>query len=146
MTQETFWLVLSVAAVVVAVALGVMALVALLVARDARRALRSLDTELAPTLRQARATAEALERVAAELPPRLQRLDQLADETETTLAAIRQAAGAAESIVRGPADVVEGARRTAESVGRGILGGADRLRRRMAGDDALDVEDEAVGE
>jgi len=44
---------------------------------------------------------------------------------------LRATIAAADSIVRGPADVMDGAKRTAESVGKGLLSGADRLRRRM---------------
>jgi uncharacterized protein YoxC len=146
MTIETLWAILAVSAVVIAVALAIVALVALLVARDARRTLRSLDAELAPTLRQARETTASMGRLATDLQARIERLDRLADETEATLVAVRGAADSAQTFVRGPADVVEGARRTAESVGRGILTGADRLRRRMAGDDDGDRDEEAVGE
>lgn len=147
MTQETMWLVLASAATVMAVALALIALTVIAVARDARRLLRHLEAELEPTLGQARATAVSVERIMAEMPRRLDRLDRLADEAEDTLTAVRAAAESAQSIVGGPAEVVEGARRTAESVGRGILTGADRLRRRMSGDEAVAAaEDEAVGE
>ena len=129
MNVETLWAILAVAAVIVAAALGVMAVVLLLLARDLRR-----------LTRQAHATAAELERTVALVPARLERLDRLADEAEETLIALRSTIAAADSIVRGPADVVEGAKRTAENVGKGIVSGAGRLRRRIAG------QDEAVGE
>ena len=78
---------------------------------------------------------EAAERSMAELTARLERVDAIADETQLTLARAREGIDAAVSIVRGPADVMEGARRTVQTVGGGLVSGADRLRRRMSRED-----------
>ncbi len=140
MDEDTFRIVIAVATVLAAVALLVVALVAYRLARDVRRTLERLDDELPATLRQGRSTAEEVSRTVAQVRPRLERLDRLADEAEDTLATLRGTLAATESIVRGPADVMEGARRTVQSVGEGIVSGADRLRRRLTSDD------EAAGE
>jgi uncharacterized protein YoxC len=140
MDEGTFRIVIAAAVVVVAVALLLLSLVAYRLARDVSRTLDRLDQELPSTLRQARSTAEEVSLTAAEVRPRLERLDGLTDQAEETLATLRGTLAATESIVRGPADVMEGARRTVQSVGEGIVSGADRLRRRLASDD------EAAGE
>lgn len=118
-----------------AVSLVVIAVVAYRSSRAVRSSLERLDAELPATLRQARSTAEEVSIAVADAKPRLERLDALADEAEATLATLRGTLAATQSIVRGPADVVEGARRTVQTVGEGIVSGADRLRRRLAGDD-----------
>lgn len=140
MTTETLFLVIGAASVVVALSTGAIAWAVVRLSADLRRTLRALDDEVAPTLRHVRAAAEAAERVALELTPRIERLDALADETEATLARAREGIDAAVSIVRGPADVMEGARRTVQSVGQGLASGADRLRRRVTGEDELPRE------
>lgn len=138
MSEETFRFVVATAAIVVAFALIVLALAAVAVARSARRTLDRLDEEVPPTLAQLRASAAELASLAADAHPRLIRLDGLADEAEETLVSLRGTIAATESIVRGPADVVEGARRTVSSVGEGLVSGADRLRRRFGGDEDAD--------
>jgi len=100
-------------------------------ATEARGLMVTLRDELPQTLQQARVTAASVESLTTEVAPRLGRLERLADEAEETFVALRATIAAADSIVRGPADVMDGAKRTAESVGKGLLSGADRLRRRM---------------
>ncbi|MBA2570615.1 MAG: hypothetical protein H0V04_05485 [Chloroflexi bacterium] len=140
MDDATFRIIVATAAVVTAASLLLTALIAYRLARNVSRTLERLDDELPATLRQARGAAEEVALTVAEARPRLERLDRLADEAEETLVTLRGTLAATQSIVRGPADVVEGARRTVQTVGEGIASGADRLRRRLAGDD------EAVGE
>ncbi|MGI8534421.1 MAG: hypothetical protein ACR2LP_06035 [Candidatus Limnocylindrales bacterium] len=132
MTADTFYLVIALAAIALAVAALLIGRSVMRMAQDLRRLSESLDTELAPTLRQLRMTGEAAERSMAELTARLERVDAIADETQLTLARAREGIEAAVSIVRGPADVMEGARRTVQTVGGGLVSGADRLRRRMS--------------
>ena len=134
MNDETFHLIAAICLVVLAVAAAVAAWAAIRIGADARRLMTTLQTELPQTLHQARATAAAVESLTADLAPRVERLDRLADEAEETLVALRATIAAADSIVRGPADVMDGAKRTAESVGKGLLSGADRLRRKVAGE------------
>lgn len=140
MDENTFRIVVAAAAVVTATALLVTGFVAYRLSRDVGRSLARLDEELPATLRQARSTAQDVSLTVAELRPRLERLDRLADEAEETIVTLRATLSATQSIVRGPADVMEGARRTVQSVGEGIVSGADRLRRRLASDE------EALGE
>lgn len=140
MDEGTFRIVVAAAAVVTATALLVTGFVAYRLSRDVGRSLARLDEELPATLRQARSTAEEVSLTAAEVRPRLERLDSLADEAEETIVTLRATLSATQSIVRAPADVMEGARRTVQSVGEGIVSGADRLRRRLASDE------EAAGE
>ncbi|HLB44625.1 MAG TPA: hypothetical protein VJK49_04500 [Candidatus Limnocylindrales bacterium] len=140
MTPETVNLVVAIAA---GVALGVIALSALIAAlalwrasRDVRRISRSLDealgtvnTELPATLKELRQSATNLARVSAELQPRVERLDSLLDEADASVQSLRATIEAAEDIVRGPAAAMDRARRTVSAAGQGIARGADRLRR-----------------
>lgn len=137
MTAETLYLVIALAAIAVAVAAIIIGRSVMRMAQDLRRLSVTLETELAPTLRQVRTTAEAAERSMAEVTARLERVDAIADETQLTLARAREGIDAAVSIVRGPADVMEGARRTVQTVGGGLASGADRLRRRMTREDEV---------
>lgn len=133
MTAETFDLIAAVCLVVLTVALVAIAFAMVRTAADARRVMSILQDELPQTLQQARATAASVESLTADLLARVERIDRLADEAEETLVALRATIAAADSIVRGPADVMDGAKRTAESVGKGLLSGADRLRRKVSG-------------
>lgn len=135
MNDETFHLIAATCLVVLAVAAAIAAWAVFRIGADARRLMVTLQTEVPQTLQQARATASAVESLTADLAPRVERLDGLADEAEETLVALRATIAAADSIVRGPADVMDGAKRTAESVGKGLLSGADRIRRKVAGED-----------
>ena len=140
MTPETVNLVVAISA---GVALGVIALSALIAAlalwrasRDVRRISRSLDealgtvnTELPATLKELRQSATNLARVSAELQPRVERLDSLLDEADASVQSLRATIEAAEDIVRGPAAAMDRARRTVSAAGQGIARGADRLRR-----------------
>ncbi|MBA3959423.1 MAG: hypothetical protein H0X60_03370 [Chloroflexi bacterium] len=131
MTAETFNLIAAICLVALALAAVGIAWSVMRTATEARGLMVTLRDELPQTLQQARVTAASVESLTTELAPRLERLDRLADEAEETFVALRATIAAADSIVRGPADVMDGAKRTAESVGKGLLSGADRLRRRM---------------
>ena len=135
MNDETFHLIAAICLVVLAVAAAAVAWAVIRGATDARRLMTTLQDEIPQTLQQARSTAAAVAALTAELKPRVERLDGLADEAEETLVSLRATIAAADSIVRGPADVMDGAKRTAENVGKGLLSGADRLRRKIAGED-----------
>ena len=135
MNDEAFHLIAAICLVVLAVAAAAVAWAVIRGASDARRLMAALQAEIPQTLQQGRATAAAVEALTADLRPRVERLDRLADEAEDTMIALRATIAAADSIVRGPADVMDGAKRTAESVGKGLLSGADRLRRKIAGED-----------
>lgn len=131
------WAVIAVALVVVAIAVTVLAVALTRLARDARLLIASSDrmlgliaTDLPPTLGHVRELSANLERLSGELEPRLQRIDELMDETEATLAVLRSSLEATEEIVRGPLDAVNNARNAARSIGEGIASGADRLLRR----------------
>ncbi|MBA3850947.1 MAG: DUF948 domain-containing protein [Chloroflexi bacterium] len=135
MTAETFNLIAAICLVVLTAAVLGIAWAVIRSGAEARRLMAELHEEVPRTLRQASATAASVESLTADLASRVERLDRLADEAEETLVALRATIAAADSIVRGPADVMDGAKRTAESMGKGLLSGADRLRRRIAGED-----------
>jgi hypothetical protein len=135
MTAETFNLIAAICLVALALAAVGIAWSVMRTATEARGLMVTLRDELPQTLQQARVTAASVESLTAVLAPRVGRLDWLADESEETLVALRATIAAADSIVRGPADVMDGAKRTAESVGKGLLSGADRLGGGMAHED-----------
>ena len=144
MTPENVNLVVAMA---VGIALGFVALAALIaalalwrLARDVRRvtdsaneALGVVNTELPATLKELRQAASNLDRVSAELQPRVARVDALLDEADGSLKSLRATIEAAESIVRGPAAAVDQAKRMVNAAGATIAGGADRLRRQVTG-------------
>lgn len=121
--------VLAVAAV--ALTIGVLRLVRDLrrLARTSERTLQIVETELPATLKDLRSAAANVERLSAELSPRLERVDGLLDEVDATALSLRATVEAAEDIVRGPAAAVDRARRTVRAAGDGLARGADRLRR-----------------
>jgi len=136
-----------VVAIAVGIALGFVALAALIaalalwrLARDVRRvtdsaneALGVVNTELPATLKELRQAASNLDRVSAELQPRVARVDALLDEADGSLKSLRATIEAAETIVRGPAAAVDQAKRMVNAAGATIAGGADRLRRQVTG-------------
>lgn len=144
MTSDDVVLILAIAG---GIALGFLALAALIAAislwrisRDVRRVSRSagealaiVNTELPATLKELRQAATNISRVAAELQPRVARVDALLDEADGTLQSLRATIEAAEDIVRGPAAAMDRAKRTVSAVGAGIAGSADRLRRQVQG-------------
>ena len=144
MTPENVNLVIAIAA---GIALGFIALAALIaaislwrLARDVRKvttsaseALGVVNTELPATLRELRQAATNLNRVSEELQPRVARVDALLDEADGTVASLRATIEAAEDIVRGPAAAVDRAKRMVSSAGASLVGGADRLRRSVTG-------------
>jgi hypothetical protein len=139
-TPETFNLVVAIAA---GVALGVVALSALIaalalwrVSRDIKRVGRSandvlgvINEELPATLKELRQSATNLQRVSAELQPRLERVDALLDEADVSVQSLRATIEAAEDLVRGPAAAMDRAKRTVTAAGVGLVRGADALRR-----------------
>jgi uncharacterized protein YoxC len=139
-TPETVNLILALAA---GVALGAIALAALIgaislwrlagdvrrVSRSAEEAMSVVNAELPDTLTELRQAATNLNRVSAELQPRVERVDALLDEADGSLQSLRATIEAAEDIVRGPAAAMERVQRTVNAAGQGIARGADRLRR-----------------
>ncbi|MDL2336175.1 MAG: hypothetical protein QFC55_09105 [Chloroflexota bacterium] len=144
MTADDVNLMLAIAG---GIALGFLALAALIAAislwrisRDVRRVSRSaaealtiVNTELPATLKELRQAATNIDRLSAELQPRVVRVDALLDEADGSLQSLRATIEAAEDIVRGPAAAMDRAKRTVSAVGAGIAGGADRLRRQVQG-------------
>jgi ABC-type transporter Mla subunit MlaD len=140
MTPDNVNLVVAIAA---AVALGAIALAALIaaislwrmsrdvsrVARSADEALSVVNTELPATLKELRQAATNLDRVSAELQPRVGRVDALLNEADASLQSLRATLEAAEDIVRGPAAALDRVQRTVSAAGEGLVRGADRLRR-----------------
>ena len=143
MSIELLQLVVAVAALVIAASVAAIAVALWRLAGDARattsradRVLTMVDTELPPTLAALRSTARELDALAGESAGRLVLLEQLAQEGQETMVALRELSGSVNEIMRGPADTVNGVRRSARMVGSGISQGADRLRRAIVGDEA----------
>ncbi len=118
----------------IAVALVVFVVVAIPVLRetrhlaaDVRRLVALTESELRPTLAELRQTTAALADVSAELRPRLERVDRLADHAEETLATVRKAGDAvvrwADLPAAGVASVAAGLKRASGFFGRGRSGG-----------------------
>jgi hypothetical protein len=141
MQQETFWLVLAVAAVVVAISFAVMALALWRLAGESRRTATAgrelmavLQEELPATIRSLERTATSLDQLAGEGAARLLIADRLAEEAELTMTSVRDLSRSVHEIVRGPADTVTGVKRSARMVTDSVASGADRIRRRITGD------------
>jgi hypothetical protein len=141
MQQETLWLVLAAAAIVIAVSFAVMAWATVRVAGETRRTAQAgrqlmalLEEELPATIKALERTAASLDQLAGEGAARLVVADRLADEAELTMASVRDLSRSVHEIVRGPAETVTGVKRSARMVGDGIASGADRIRRRITGD------------
>ncbi|MEO8626106.1 MAG: hypothetical protein ABI452_05340 [Candidatus Limnocylindrales bacterium] len=144
MTANDVNLILAIAG---GIALGFVALAALIAAislwrlsRDVRHVSRSaaevlaiVNNELPATLKELRQAATNVDRLSAELQPRVERVDALLDEADGSLQSLRATIEAAEDIVRGPAAAMDRAKRTVSAVGAGIAGSADRLRRQVQG-------------
>jgi ABC-type transporter Mla subunit MlaD len=140
MTPDQVNLMVAIAA---AVTLGAIAVAALIVAiglwrisrdlrglsRSAGEALNVVNIELPATLKELRHAAANLNRVSAELQPRVERVDALFNEADASLKSLRATLEAAEDIVRGPAAALERVQRTVGAAGEGLVRGADRLRR-----------------
>lgn len=148
MQQETLWLVLALAAIVVAGSFLVIAWAVVRLARDAhqtaevgRRLMVVLQEELPATIATMERTATSLDRLAGEGAARLVIADQLAEEAGLTMASVRDLSRSVHEIVRGPADTVTGVKRSARMVGDGIASGADKLRRRITGDQDAQTPD-----
>jgi uncharacterized protein YoxC len=141
MQQETLWLVLAGAAVVVAVSFAVMAVALWRLATETRQTskagrelMSTLQEELPATIRSLERTATSLDQLAGEGAARLVIADRLAEEAELTMAAVRDLSRSVHEIVRGPADTVTGVKRSARMVTDSVASGADRIRRRITGD------------
>lgn len=140
MQEETLWLVLAGAAIVVAASFAVIAWALVRLANESRRTatdanvlIKMVQEELPPTLVALQRTADSLDRLAAEGAERLAIADRLADEADATMAAVRDLSRSVHEIVRGPADTVTGVKRSARMVGDTVASGADKLRRRLTG-------------
>ncbi len=143
MSIELLWLVIAVAAAVIAASVVAIAVALWRLAMDARvtasradRVLAMLDTELPPTLASLRASAAEFDALAGESAARLIVVERLAEEGQETMVAVRELSSSVNEILRGPADTVSGVRRSAKMVGTGISVGADRLRRAITGDES----------
>ncbi|MET0771626.1 MAG: hypothetical protein ABWZ82_00960 [Candidatus Limnocylindrales bacterium] len=141
MQQETLWLVLAIAAVVVAVSFAIMAWALWRLAGDTRQTARagrelmvSLQEELPATITTLERASASLEQLAGEGAARLVVADRLAEEAELTMIAVRDLSRSVHEIVRGPADTVTGVKRSARMVTDSVASGADRIRRRITGD------------
>ncbi len=141
MQQETLWLVLAVAAVVVAVSFAVMAWALWRIAAETRSTSKAgrdlmvvLHDELPVTIKALERTATSLDQLAGEGAARLVIADKLADEAELTMTAVRDLSRSVHEIVRGPADTVTGVKKSARMVTDSVASGADRIRRRIAGE------------
>jgi uncharacterized protein YoxC len=141
MQQETLWLVLATAAVVVAVSFAVMAVALWRLAAETRQTskagrelMATLQEELPATIRSLERTATSLDQLAGEGATRLVIADRLAEEAELTMTAVRDLSRSVHEIVRGPADTVTGVKRSARMVTDSVASGADRIRRRITGD------------
>jgi uncharacterized protein YoxC len=148
MQQETLWLVLAVAAVVVAVSFAVIAWALVRVAGETRQTAQAgrqlmalLQEELPATIESLEKTAASLDQLAGEGAARLVIADRLADEAGLTMSAVRDLSRSVHEIVRGPADTVTGVKRSARMVGDSVASGADRIRRRITGDQDGQPED-----
>jgi hypothetical protein len=139
---ELLWLAIAIAAVAIGASAVAIAVAVWRLATDARvtatradRVLAMLDTELPPTLAALRASTAELDALAGESAARLVMLERLAEEGQETMVAVRELSTSVNEILRGPADTVNGVRRSARMVGTGISVGADRIRRAITGDE-----------
>ena len=142
MSQDTLWLIVALAAIIVAGSAAVIAWATWRLAADARLTAREgqqlsavLRVELPATLKALERASDSLEQLAGESAGRLVTLDALAVEGEATMVAVRELAGSLNEIMRGPADTVSGVRRSARMMGDGLVHGADRLRRAIVRDE-----------
>src|SRR5262245_6510385 len=124
MQQETLWLVLAVAAIVVAVSFAVIAWALVRLAGETRQTAQAgrqlmalLQEELPATIESLEKTAASLDQLAGEGAARLVIADRLADEAGLTMSAVRDLSRSVHEIVRGPADTVTGVKRSARMVG-----------------------------
>ena len=116
--------------VVIAVSLASIAWASVRLAQDARRTadetnglVTVLREEVPPTLVALQRASDSLDQLAGESASRLLILDQLADEAEATMVAVRDLSASVHEIVRGPAETVTGVKRSARMVGDGIASG-----------------------
>ncbi len=121
--------VIALGALVSAVALRRTATDVRRVARSANQLLDVMNQEVPAALRDLRTTSAQLARVAAEVPPRLERVDGLLNEADASVQSLRATIEAAEDMVRGPAAALDRAKRSVRAAGSGLARGADRLRR-----------------
>lgn len=140
MQQETLWLVLAVAAAVIAGSFVAMAWALVRIAADARQTSQVgrtlmvlLQDELPSTIAALERTATSLDQLAGEGAARLVTADRLAEEAELTMASVRDLSRSVHEIVRGPAETVTGVKRSARMMGDTLASGADRVRRVIAG-------------
>jgi hypothetical protein len=135
-TQEQFWLIVALAAFVIAGSIAFVSWSAWRLASDARRTTRAtedlvtmLNRELPPTLTAMQRISGSLDQLAQEGSRQLTTVDRVAAEAEQTMVSVRELSTTVNEIMRGPAETVSGVRKSAKMVGGGIASGADRLRR-----------------
>jgi uncharacterized protein YoxC len=152
MTQETLWLILAIAAIVIAVSFAVMAWALWQVAMDARRTSRStealvatLSEEVPPTLKAVERATRSLDTLAGEGSAQVAAVERVATEAQATLVAVRELSATVNEIMRGPADTVIGVRKSARAVGTGLATGADRIRRAILREDEEEPTDSRHG-
>jgi len=141
MQQETLWLVLAVAALVIAASFVAMAWAVVRIASETRQTSQTgralivlLQDELPSTIAVLERTATSLDQLAGESAARLVTADRLAEEAELTMASVRDLSHSVHEIVRGPAETVTGVKRSARMVSDSVASGADRIRRRITGE------------
>ena len=127
MPLELLWLVVGIALLLIAAAILLLSVSLVRLAADLRRLVRATqqvvgmaEQEVPATLGHLRSLSENLDRLSAEAEPRVRRVDDLLDEAEASLVALRSSLEATEEIVRAPLDAVSRARHGVTSIGRGI--------------------------
>jgi uncharacterized protein YoxC len=151
--QDLALVVIALATVVVAVSFVVIAVSVWGLGRDvgelARRGdalLEVIEHDLPPTIQQFRELGAAASELTTLAQPRLERLDTLLEEAESTLIAVREVSVSLNGLVGGPAATVSSVKRSVKSMGEGVVSGADRLRRAITRDDGDDDQNDEEDE
>ncbi len=144
-TQDLAMVVIAISAAVVA---GAFVLIAISVRGLSREAgdiaehsqalITILERDLPPTIQQVRVLGVSISELTAAATPSIERLDALLDEAEATLVAVREVSSSLNGLVGGPAATVSNVKRSARTLGEGVMSGADRIRRAISRDDDED--------